>query len=229
MNWIDRRIVERYDTLWLLQPEGQIEQEIYNNSMWEQSSTLRVESLVKRGDVVLDIGANLGWYSILCAKLGARVIAFEPDRQLVKLIRIHSELNHVGRLIDIHRCAVGTPGNSVDDFVAGRRVDFIKLDVDGPEFRILLGSHKTLEEYHPIILLEVCDDALRYDSGIPVEKYKTGSCIRFMLDYLKRLGYKFLWERGLQEVDSDACIDFMPNGSMNIFCTTPEDESLLRQ
>src|SRR5215467_13168081 len=36
-------------------------------------------SLITPGTVVLDVGANLGLYTVLAAKRGARVFAIEPD------------------------------------------------------------------------------------------------------------------------------------------------------
>ena len=37
--------------------------------------------MIRPGDVVVDCGANIGEFSIICARLGAEVLAFEPDRR----------------------------------------------------------------------------------------------------------------------------------------------------
>jgi len=49
---------------------------------WEPVETTFIKSIVRPGDCVLDVGANLGWYTVVMARLvGAegRVVAFEPD------------------------------------------------------------------------------------------------------------------------------------------------------
>lgn len=50
-----------------------------------------------RGDLALDVGANLGWYSVLLDRLGAgrlAVHAFEPDPDNRALLEHNLELNH---------------------------------------------------------------------------------------------------------------------------------------
>jgi FkbM family methyltransferase len=47
----------------------------------------------KQGDVLFDIGANVGLYSIYAAKRGIRVVAFEPESQNFALINRNLFLN----------------------------------------------------------------------------------------------------------------------------------------
>ena len=49
---------------------------------WEPLETEVIKRLCRAGDFVLDIGANIGWYSIVVAKIlgpTGRLISFEPD------------------------------------------------------------------------------------------------------------------------------------------------------
>ncbi len=53
------------------------------------------------GDVALDIGANLGWYSVLLNRLseaGARIFAFEPDPPTFALLRTNLTANQATRV-----------------------------------------------------------------------------------------------------------------------------------
>lgn len=45
------------------------------------------------------------------------------------------------------------------------RVDFIKMDIEGAEFRALRGAVGVIERYHPILLLELSDRTLRHQDS----------------------------------------------------------------
>jgi FkbM family methyltransferase len=60
--------------------------------------------LLVPGDLVFDIGANLGSYAEIFASLGARVIAVEPNPDCVSHIR----RSHPGGLIEVVGTAVGS-------------------------------------------------------------------------------------------------------------------------
>jgi FkbM family methyltransferase len=52
---------------------------------------------VREGDVVYDVGANIGWYSLLAARAvgsGGRVVAFEPSLANAALVQRNAERNH---------------------------------------------------------------------------------------------------------------------------------------
>lgn len=49
--------------------------------------------LAQPGNLVFDVGANVGVWSLLAAKRGARVHAFEPVPALVERLRRHAQLN----------------------------------------------------------------------------------------------------------------------------------------
>jgi FkbM family methyltransferase len=52
----------------------------------------------------------------------------------------------------------------LDDVVADNppaRIDIIKMDVEGAEFRVLQGATATLQKYRPIIMFEVSESSLR--------------------------------------------------------------------
>lgn len=56
----------------------------------------------------------------------------------------------------------------LDDFVRAEglsRVDVIKMDVEGAEHRVLEGARETLQQFRPILLLELLDQALRFQSS----------------------------------------------------------------
>lgn len=71
---------------------------------------------------------------------------------------------------------------TLDDFVARKnlsRIDFIKIDVEGWELRALEGGRKTIEKFHPVLMLEMVDKFLG----------RAGDSSRKLWDFLKSEGY----------------------------------------
>lgn len=83
----------------------------------------------------------------------------------------------------------GTLITTLDRFCEGhklQRVDFMKVDVEGFEPRILKGGRRTLERFKPMMQFELNPPVLT----------RAGSSVDEVLDLLKSLGYEFyLFER----------------------------------
>ena len=54
----------------------------------------------------------------------------------------------------------GLPLRTGDDLLADRDIDFIKMDVQGWEMRILEGGAKTITCYRPVMVIELVDEQL---------------------------------------------------------------------
>jgi FkbM family methyltransferase len=75
----------------------------------ERSKRRRFALDVRSGDVVYDIGANVGSYTILASVLvgpQGRVVAFEPVAENVRYLKQHIHLNRL-RNVDVVEAAVG--------------------------------------------------------------------------------------------------------------------------
>src|SRR5690242_18524127 len=57
------------------------------------------------GCTVLDVGANIGFYTLLAAKRGARVFSIEADPLNIAMLRHHVEINGFGKQVTIHQMA----------------------------------------------------------------------------------------------------------------------------
>jgi FkbM family methyltransferase len=69
---------------------------LLEDGRWEPLETGIVESELKEGDVVLDIGANIGYYTLLASRRvgpSGRVFAFEPDPRNFALLRKNLRAN----------------------------------------------------------------------------------------------------------------------------------------
>jgi FkbM family methyltransferase len=81
---------------------------------WEMWVTETLASLVKPGMVVADIGANIGYFTLLMAELvgpTGRVHAFEPNPRLVELLNKSLMVNGFARWASVHQTALGDRGD----------------------------------------------------------------------------------------------------------------------
>jgi FkbM family methyltransferase len=124
------------------------------------------------GCTVLDVGANIGFYTLLAAKRGARVFAVEADPLNAAMLRHHVEMNGFSERVTIFEIAAtdaakATPlyrhpfnlgeSNIVaigqhSGMIEGRTIDSLdlppidicKMDIEGAELMALSGMEKTL-------------------------------------------------------------------------------------
>lgn len=109
---------------------------------YEKDKQRVLAALARRGDVVFDIGANVGFYSLLAARCvgpEGKVVAFEPLPANLAYLRRHLELNGIGN-VDVVPAAVGrAPGRAAFTVAASRsmggldaagtlEVDVVSLD-----------------------------------------------------------------------------------------------------
>jgi FkbM family methyltransferase len=73
---------------------------------------------LRPGDVVLDIGANQGFYSCYAAHKGAQVIAFEPDPKHVALLERNLSRNGLSSQVRVRQQAVGAETGTIDFFTS---------------------------------------------------------------------------------------------------------------
>jgi FkbM family methyltransferase len=195
------RIVKFRESSILCSKSNKIENNLLVNSdYYDYGNFTLLCSLVRKGHICFDIGANIGVYSMVLSRLvggEGEVHCFEPVEHILQKLLINKALNGANNLV-INNFALGDKsGNmlmyqvkegvfrggtstllynnnvkglgekyfdkknvavhTLDEYVAGnkiKRVDFIKIDVEGFELNILNGSRKILEAHKPTILFE---------------------------------------------------------------------------
>lgn len=77
-------------------------------------------------DLFVDVGANIGSYTILAAAgIGAQVVAFEPDGVAFDWLTKNVGLNGVGHHVEAHRLAVGERPGTLRMTVGGDTVNHV--------------------------------------------------------------------------------------------------------
>jgi FkbM family methyltransferase len=129
--------------------------------------------LLRPGDLFLDIGANVGTYTILASKVcGARSVAFEPDPITAKALHRNIAINDITDLVIVKEVALSETVGEVaftvgldtmnriarshesrvqtvhserlDDIGPAAAPCFAKLDVEGSEEGVLVGATNVL-------------------------------------------------------------------------------------
>ena len=78
---------------------------------YEIDSMKLVCRLLCEGDTAVDVGANVGLYSLLMGKLvgkGGKVYSFEPAQDSFRILIGHIELNSLGEVIEANQVLVGS-------------------------------------------------------------------------------------------------------------------------
>ena len=74
---------------------------LFLTGKFEPNQTECIKSLLNEGDTVLDIGANIGYYTLIMSKLvgkKGRVYAFEPEPRNLELLRKSLKINHINNV-----------------------------------------------------------------------------------------------------------------------------------
>lgn len=141
---------------------------------WQIGVTRLFEKFVKRGTFVVDVGANIGWFTLVAWKLGATVWSFEPEplnfqlltKQLkenkatsVKPFQVAlSDSDGTGELFlsesanrGAHSLVRGGDKSirvqkRMLDSLVNTKIDLLKVDVEGAEPLVILGATRLLNE-----------------------------------------------------------------------------------
>ena len=148
---------------------------------------------IKKDSVVLDVGAHVGTMTVPFANMAQTVYAFEPMAENVEYLKRNIEQNHVAN-VEVFSVALGAKEGTVGMDIRGgnissatieghgnipvktldsyhfKRVDFIKIDVEGYEPEVLAGAQELINTQKPIVFFEVNLPELRKHGKNPLKK-----------------------------------------------------------
>lgn len=91
------------------------------DGVYEVEQTNYIKSILKSGDQVLDIGANIGYYSLIIAKKigpNGKVYCFEPDANNFKILSKNISQNNYSNVSALYNAAVSNENGSLKLFIS---------------------------------------------------------------------------------------------------------------
>lgn len=192
--------------------------------LWQE--VLRVWDLIPSGSTVIDVGANIGSWSVaLMRRIGnGNLISIEPDPETFLALRgnISNELRNWNRQcnVDLRNVAIDDPARCSSfvrnhsnrgasatnagrpDLIKGfsgdgvecidvrieslsevglryKKVDFIKIDIEGAEIDAILSGKELIERDHPVLYVETNNGGLSWRN----------QSVEQLLDLIRSFGY----------------------------------------
>jgi FkbM family methyltransferase len=142
-------------TIRLRKDDPQLAPVLYTLKVWEPSVTRLFFALLRPGDTVVDVGAFVGYYTLLASKLvggSGKVYSFEPDPRSFELLKANAIANGFQNVF-LHRMAAF-------DNVSER-----KLFVTRPTWATLFLDQRSQDK----VKYEVTVPTVTLDSVIPTE------------------------------------------------------------
>jgi FkbM family methyltransferase len=198
---------------------------LYFYGRYEPEECGYFQNVLRPSDVCIDIGANVGFYTLLFSRLAAtgEVHAFEPVEANWHMLNINVLTNSL-RNVTLNRAAVGdrdgeaeftlasdptyssfvdtgrkpsagcvqVPVITLDSYLRQQqlaRVDCLKVDVEGGEYKVLMGGTRLLSDPQRrprLVMLELHNPMLQ----------QQGSSIDQLVGQMRAFGYSpFVWAK----------------------------------
>ena len=233
-EWVTRKLyqaagdtdLERVDmadlSLYVIKSDPVVGRELLATEAYEPHIAGRLRQCLGRGGVFVDIGANIGYYTLLAARCvgpEGRVIAFEPNPVSLRVLLLNTR--PAGDAVRVYPFAVSdregflslmrivsiasskpvaeeelrypndvtlTYAVRLDDALRDEpRIDVLKCDIDGHDYRAIRGGLATLERTRPVVFAELNPGTLRSFSEVePVEYLRLFTDLGYRMTVLFR-------------------------------------------
>jgi len=219
----------------LLVPSGYRDARIMAAGLYESDVTRLFGHLITDGMTVVDLGAHVGYYTILASRLvgsSGLVYAFEPDPTSYAYLLKNIETNRCRNVVPVPQAvsdksglrnfsrdprgaegslttrlrnveSIVVPAVALDDYFReqSRRIDIMKMDIEGGEMAALQGMRQLATEQKPRLIMEFSLGNMR----------AAGVTRKDLQGLLTELGYRTsqVIERGLEPVPLP---DLLPSG-----------------
>jgi hypothetical protein len=188
-------------TVTIIKDDQYIGRHLRAGYQWDGWMHFHLPDIVREGEDIIDIGGNIGWNALMFSEY-SNVYTFEPlfheilsknaDQNTTKhpitvypyglsnvnsvanfaIPDYHGDLRNYGGSGIVPDGSIQCEVKKLDDVYSGCPC-LVKIDVEGHELQVLLGTEKTLRKHKPALFVEIFD-------------FENSEVIKF----LKSLGYK---------------------------------------
>lgn len=154
-----------------------------SGTFYETDLLEALRPLLKPGDLVVDVGANVGNHAVFFGLItGAEVVCYEPIDAAAQCLSANAAMNDLDEKISIRRAAVGArkglaevkqfnasnlgatqlamastgslPVVTLDEERFSKPVRLIKIDAEGMDLLVLQGARQRIRSDRPILVCE---------------------------------------------------------------------------
>ena len=128
--------------------DGSARLHYFHGQPYEPGAAEALRNSLAPGDVFVDVGANIGYFTVLAARIvgdGGRVVAFEPHPEALGILRAAVKVNQVSHIVEVVEAAVAATAGTTVLFLSGDPV-LSTLDPDRSPAR----DHFTFDRSIPV-------------------------------------------------------------------------------
>src|SRR3990172_2082226 len=194
-------------TMQLNDSQCPISRTLFNGDSWEPEVERAITRFAKPDWLFFEMGAHIGAFTLHAARKFREVIAVEPHPKSFRLLEKNVNLNELTN-VELHHAAVSdhdgvialrlAEGNTGSTFtedkdknyhilglhpqtiLQGRKPEFIKMDIEGDEYKVLTACPELLEA--EVIVTEYSPDQLKRQGGPAGDMF---------LELLRGAGFRF--------------------------------------
>jgi len=174
--------------------------------VWEEDTTRWLKESLKEGMTVIDIGANIGYFALIEARMvgdKGKVYAIEPDPRNIRLLKKNIEINNFSHIIKVYSVAISDQ-NGTDKFYLAKSSnnnsmialsgDYIEVDT----FRLddFLRENEIDKESIDLIRMDIEGYEAKAIEGM-TETLKTNTRLKLFIEIHPQLigmtGYSVKW------------------------------------
>jgi FkbM family methyltransferase len=215
----------RFNDFFWLNKASSVDKCIIESGLFEPASTECVKKLVSRGNVILDVGANIGYYSVLFSRLvgnEGRVLCFEPTKYFGKVLKKNLEANNIDNAeifgfglsnkhqqleIQIGYSSATIHNPRIYPSETSETIDLVPLDefIEKNDLQTIDFVKVDIDGHEPLFFAGAWKTLDRYDPIILLEVshlhyLEAGFTAWDFFDVLKNKGYRIYHEDNLAEL-----------------------------
>lgn len=222
-----------------------ISTKLFINGIWEETETNLIKNILQRDMIVVDIGAHIGYYTLIAARLvgkNGKVYAFEPNPDNFTLLKknvkennyknvclinkaisnkegflklfINPESSGSGSIYekDNNKNCINIKATTLDNSLKNiKKIDIIKIDIEGAEILALEGMNNIIERNKDIkLIIEFNKEGIRKLGHEPID----------FINKLKKFNFKI-------KVINEKSNSIIPIENNEAFCNHKESINLL--